>query len=140
MNIAIVQKKNVDVKDLISRAIILENVPNAEDKLKRWLRTSEQVWLGMVDDKVACIWGLAPGSSISNRAYLWLLTTDIVTEHKFLFVRYSQRYVEEMLKQYPVLYGEAEINNEPAKRWLKWLGARFGEPNGRFIPFEIKRK
>ena len=140
MSIAIVRKKDCDVKDLISRAIILENVPNAEDKLKRWLRTSDQVWLGMHDDRVACIWGLAPSSAISNRAYLWLLTTDIVDQHKFLFVRHSQMVLDEALDIYPQIIGHVEMHNERAKKWLKWLGARFGDPVDDYMPFTIVRR
>ena len=137
--ITVQHSEGMNLRKILERSAVTD-VPGAEKTMRECVRRSVEVRCGMLDDEVACVWGLIPPTLLSDRAYLWLLTTDIVTEHKFLFVRYSQRYVEEMLKQYPVLYGEAEINNEPAKRWLKWLGARFGEPNGRFIPFEIKRK
>jgi len=101
---------------------------------------SEEVRYGMVDGKIACVWGLIPPTLLSNKAYLWLLTTDIVAEHKFLFVRHSQRYVEEALKQYPIIVGDCLIGNASAMRWLRWLGAEFGEPDGGRIPFMIKAK
>ena len=77
---------------------------------------------------------------ISDAAYIWLLTTDIVDEHKFLFIRHSQRYVEVLLKIWPVLYGEMVGQNPMTKRWLKWLGAEFGQPLGNKTPFAIRRK
>lgn len=86
------------------------------------------------------MWGLIPPSLLSNRAYLWLLSTHIVQEHKFLFIRYSQRYVEEMLKVYDELYGDVLVGNDPAKKWLKWLGAEFGYPDRGRIPFVIRKK
>lgn len=128
-----------DVKDVLRRSPV-GHIPDADKTLRQCLRRSIEVRCGMLDGSVACIWGLIPPTLLSDRAYLWLLTTDIIAEHKFLFVRYSQRYIEEMLKVYPVIYGEVEPKNEKAKRWLKWLGATFGEPTNGLIPFQIKRK
>lgn len=140
MSVAIVSRRDFDVHDLLERAQLIEKVPDAEARLRRFLRTSEQVWLGMHDDKVACIWGLAPSSTISNRAYLWLLTTDIVDQHKFVFVRHSQMVIEEALKLYPIIVGHVEIGNSRARRWLKWLGADIGPPMQGYSPFVIRRK
>src|SRR6516162_9724145 len=101
MSVAVVQSKICNVHDIISRSPVAA-VPNAEQLFRRWLRTSEEVWLGMLDDEVACVYGLAPPTAISNRAYLWLLTTDLVEKHKFLFIRHSQLVVEDALKRYDV--------------------------------------
>lgn len=138
--ISIVKNQACDIRDVLNRAKFTDNVPDAEAHLRRWLRTSEQSWLGLYDDEVACIWGLVPSSTISNRAYLWLLTTDIIDEHKFLFIRHSQLVIEDALKEYPIIIGHVAMQNERAKRWLKWLGATFAHPTERFIPFEIRRK
>ena len=86
------------------------------------------------------MWGLIPPTILSDNAYLWLLTTNIIAEHKFLFIRYSQRWVEDVLKIYPVLTGNVRIDNEPAKQWIKWLGAVFYESDGNMIRFTISRK
>ena len=107
---------------------------------EQFSEVSNQVWLGMCDDKIACVWGLIPSSMISNRAYFWLLTTDIVEQHKFLFARHSQIVMEDALKDYEIILGHVNINNERSKRWLKWLGAKFGEPIEGFLPFYIRRK
>jgi len=94
----------------------------------------------MHDDRVACMWGLAPPTAISNRAYLWLLTTDLVEKHKFLFVRHSQLVVEDALKRYDVVLGHVAVGNTAARKWLRWLGARIDVPEKGFSKFEIRRQ
>jgi hypothetical protein len=103
------------------------------------LLMSSWIWIGLIDDKLACIWGLIPPTLISDRAYLWLYTTDVIKEHSFVLVRHSQLIMEEMLKKYSSIYGHALVGNDKAIRWLKWLGAKFGEPEGAGIPFKISR-
>lgn len=139
MTVSVNRCGGVDIKDVLSKTSVA-HIPNAEKTLDECMRRSVEVRCGMIDDEVACIWGLIPPTLLSNRAYLWLLTTDIVAEHKFLFVRYSQRYVEQMLQKYPEIYGEVHIDNHNAKRWLRWLGAILEKPSGDLIPFTIKRK
>lgn len=95
------------------------------------------LWIGEINDKIACAWGLVPPSLLSDEAYLWLYSTSAVDEHKFIFVRYSQRLIEEMLKIYPTIVGVTDAKASDSIRWLKWLGAKFGEPIGKYLPFTI---
>lgn len=104
------------------------------------LQFTRHLWAGSVDGKIACIWGLIPPTLMSTQAYLWLYTTELVKDHTFLFVRYSQRAIEQMLEEYPTIVGVCEANNTRAIRWIKWLGGTFNEPVGRGIPFIILRK
>jgi hypothetical protein len=97
------------------------------------------IWAGFVDDILACIWGVIPPTMMSNQAYLWLYTTDVVKEHQFLLVRHSQRVIEELLKEYPSIVGHVIVGSDKSFRWLKWLGAKFGEPQGTAVPFRISR-
>jgi|SRR5215472_10912365 len=140
MSVAIILQKDCDVKDIIKRSPVAA-IPNAEQMLKSWLRRSEEVWLGLHDDTVACVWGLSSSSLASNRAYLWLLTTDLVEHHKFSFVRHSQLVIEDALKRHEMIIGHVELRNGPAKRWLRWLGASIGPPEETgYCPFVIRRK
>ena len=125
--------------ELISRGEA-RDIPGAEDIIKDCLHRSVEVRQGFVDGKLACVWGLIPPTFLSNQAYLWLATTELVAEHKFLFVRHSQRYIEEALKLYPIISGDVLIGNDSAKRWLKWLGAEFAHPVAGRIPFTIVKK
>ena len=96
-------------------------------------------WAGLIDDKLAALWGLMPPTVLSNQAYLWLYTTEAMSGHEFILVRHSQIVVKEMLKEYPNIVGHAVINNHKAIRWLKWLGAKFEQPTGGGLPFRITK-
>ncbi len=86
------------------------------------------------------MWGLIPPTLMSNQAYLWLYTTDLVKEHQFLFVRYSQRMVEKLLEHYESIVGHVQVDAPRSRQWLKWLGAEFGNPKGSNIPFVIRKR
>lgn len=128
-----------DLRDLIERSPCAE-IPGAEEIMVECLHRSIEIWQGIVDGQVACVWGLIPPSLLSNRAYLWLLTTDLVEKHKFVLVRNSQRYIEEALKHWPEIYGDCVVGQKLTMRWLKWLGAEFGEADGGKISFVIRKK
>ena len=101
---------------------------------------SSDVWTGLVDGEVACMWGVAPPSLMSTRAYLWLYTTDLVKENQFVFVRHSQVEIKKLLEQYDLIVGHCMLGATKSMRWLKWLGATFGEPDEDKIPFQIRKK
>ncbi len=109
-----------------------------QETMQRAMMNSAQLWVGSQDEKVLCVWGLIPPTLLSDRAYLWIRTTEYMNDHVFLFVRHSQRAVAELLKHYPIIVGHCLVSNHKAIRWLKWLKATFGQPQGQFIPFEIK--
>lgn len=112
-----------------------------QETMRRHMHNSARVWVGYEDDKVLCFLGLIAPSLLSDRAYLWLYTTEHLHSHIFVFIRYSQRLVAEMLEHYPVIVGHTEVSNIKAIRWLRWLGATFGEPQAEGVyPFEIKAK
>ncbi len=111
-----------------------------QETMQRAMMNSTQLWIGSQDGKILCVWGLIPPTMLSDRAYMWLRTTEHMQEHVFLFVRHSQRATAELLKHYPIIVGHCLASNRKAIRWLKWLGAEFGFPQGEFIPFEIKAK
>ena len=138
--ITVKSKRPSDVHEIIRRSPI-SHIPDADKTLRECMYRSTDVRCGMVDGVIACMCGLIPPTLLSDKAYLWLLTTDIVAEHKFLFVRHSQRYVEEALKEFPIIVGNCAINNHSAIRWLRWLGAEFDTEivNGHF-GFVIRKK
>jgi hypothetical protein len=103
------------------------------------LTMSVVIWAGFIDDVMVCIWGVIPPTLMSNQAYLWLFTTDALKGHEFLLVRHSQLVVKEILDEYPSIVGHAIAGSDKSIRWLRWLGAKFGEPQGMAIPFRISR-
>jgi len=106
------------------------------------LKSSSVVWLGLADNKVACVWGVALPTLLSNRAYLWLWTSEIVKEHPFIFVRRAQMVIKELLEEYEVVTGVVDASDPgvtSSVRWLKLLGAKFGLPSDGLIPFQIRK-
>jgi hypothetical protein len=139
MSVVISKKLPTNTWDLIHRSPVAD-MPGAEEVLKECLHRSTDVRQGMLNGKIACAWGLIPPTLLSDTAYLWLLTTDIVAEHKFLFIRNSQRYIEEALKIYPTIIGDVIGDNRSARKWLEWLGAEFGATVLGRTPFTIRAK
>jgi hypothetical protein len=109
-------------------------------KLEVCLNMSDIIYAGIIDGEYACCWGLVPPSMMSDKAYLWLQTTAKVEEHKFLFVRHSQRCVEKMLESYEELVGFCSPENKAAIRWIEWLGGEFKKPFAGRVDFSIRRK
>jgi len=97
-----------------------------------------EAWVGFVDGRFVCCWGLIPPSFLSNQAYIWMWAAGKVP-HQFLFVRHSQIQVKKFLNRYASITGHCKINNVSAQRWLKWLGAKFDEPREGTRTFVIDR-
>ena len=95
--------------------IVKAEVSDAGDNklVRRCIFTSAYAFTGWVDDEVACIVGIISPTVLSNQAYLWLHCTPLVEQHKFLFVRYSQRWLEIALKEYPVITGMTRVLVDP---------------------------
>src|SRR5205823_6185883 len=127
MNVQILSDNNVDISDMVQRSPV-SHIPDAVPVLAECIAMSIVRWTGTVDGEQACAWGLIAPTVLSERAYLWLITTNLVDEHKFIFVRHSQRFMEVMLDKYPVIVGHCVVGEERSMRWLKWLGATFRNP------------
>ena len=138
MIVKIVQDDRVDVLDVIRRSAYATD-PKAERSLSSYILSSTEVWVGYADDEVACVCGLIAPTILSDRAYLWLITTSLVDEHTFLFVRHSQMWMKQLRKRYALITGDVDKHNERAQQWLRWLGADLGWPlpDGK-IPFQIR--
>ena len=108
---------------------LLSSIQFNEADSKTWdfcLLMSTVIWAGFIDGRLACIWGVIPPTLMSDQAYLWLYTTDVIKGHEFLLVRHSQLVIDEILDLYPSIVGHAIIGSDKSIRWLKWLGAKFG--------------
>lgn len=128
------------VSELIS-SMAMGNLSEVEiEAFKRYVLVSSKLRAGVVDGKLICLWGLIPPTMLSDQAYLWLHTTEAAQEHEFILVRRSQIEIKAMLEEFPRIIGHCEVGAEQSIRWLRWLGASFGDHDGRLVPFEIVRK
>lgn len=140
MNVQIEQLDLDSDYSLIREAAYSNMTQSEQATMESCLKLTKYLWGGSVDGEIACIWGLIPPSLLSYQAYLWLYTNELVKEHTFVFVRYSQLAVAEMLKEFTTIVGHCIVGQEQSIRWLKWLGAEFGAIDGKKIPFIIKAK
>ena len=101
-------------------------------------------WSGLVDDELACIFGVAPLSMVSGIGAPWMLGTPALDGASRVLVRMTPRYISRMLLAFPHLVNHVYAKNTTSVRWLKRLGftlheakplAATGEP---FHEFEMR--
>lgn len=111
-----------------------------QETMQRTMMNSTQVWMGLDNEQIVAIWGLIPPTLLSDTAYLWLYTTKHFIKHTFVFIRHSQRAMADMLAEFPIIVGHGSPDNHRSLRWLRWLGAEFGELEfeGQAIRFTIR--
>jgi hypothetical protein len=101
---------------------------------------SLESWVGHIDGKFVCAWGVMSPSVLSSEVYLWLYTDGPITTHQFTFIRRSQIFVRDLLKEYEAINGHVKTDAKSSQRWLKFLGAKFDRPiKGGVMPFRIER-
>jgi hypothetical protein len=110
------------------------------------VRLSDMAWAGLVDDEVACIFGVRGASMLSETGYPWLIGTDLIERHAKAFLRRNRAIVQIMLERYPYLTNYVDVRNGAAIQWLKWLGftmlpaAPYGAAQLPFHQFEQSRE
>jgi len=77
------------------------------------------------------IFGIVPENLAGSKASVWMLSTDGIMTVGRVFIRHSREMIDLMLSYYSYLYNYCDIRNIVALRWLKYMGAEFGE----IIPF-----
>ena len=109
-------------------------------RFEQFVLCSQHIWSCTIRGEFIGMWGTIPPTLLSDHTYLWVHTNEAVAGHTFQFIRHSQLAIAEILEEWPVVHGHAVAGAEKSMRWLKWLGAEFGEPEGKLIPFVIRRK
>lgn len=106
------------------------------------LRDSTDVWAGLYDGTVGCVFGIKPPTFLSDKAYFWLYTNDeMVSDHVFVFIRGAQRVLDELLKRYAVIHGVVDPKYPKARKWIRWMGGEFNKASGDGpLEFQIRRK
>lgn len=105
---------------------------------------SEHTWVGILDGKIECVFGL--GADPPNVGIPWLVGTDNIDKFSMGFLRESKVIIELMLSYYPILTNLVAERHTKAIKWLKWLGFSFtGEryyqldPDVPFLKFTMLR-
>lgn len=76
---------------------------------------------GLVNGKVACIWGL-DRKNVLDQTHLWLVTTSLVEENKIRFLRENKRFLAWAVKEFGTIYGYVDIRFKVSVCWMEWLG------------------
>jgi hypothetical protein len=112
--------------------------------LGKCVSLSDMSWAGLVDDEVACLFGVRGLSMLSIDGVPWLIGTGLIEAHAKPFLRRSRKVVQVMLDRYPHLANHVDVRNTKAKQWLAWLGFTLHEPVPHgpyqmpFHPFDMK--
>lgn len=92
------------------------------------LRGSLQAWTGLIDGRVACMFGVMPESLMGGSGYPWMLGSDLIERHQKLFLRRCLENVAMMAEQFGYLHNYVDDRNVKSIKWLQWLGFEIGEP------------
>ena len=92
------------------------------------LRGSLQAWTGLIDGRVACMFGVVPESLMGGSGFPWMLGSDLIISHQKLFLRRCRKNVAMMAEQFNYLHNYVDDRNVKAVKWLEWLGFEIGEP------------
>ncbi len=129
-----------DISSLIS-SHSAPNVSKVELRiLERYVLVSQSVWYCDINGKFLGIWGVIPPTLMSDQAYLWFHNNEAIDNHEFIYIRHSQVAIAEILQEWKMIIGHTSADATKSIRWLKWLGAEFYAPEGKLIPFSIRRK
>lgn len=137
----IVEIKRATRKDLDDMCRSMEMSSTEINVMVNWYYQSSDVWAGFWRGHLACVYGVHSPSLMSETAYLWLATNELVTEHPFLFVRHSQLVVQKLLQEYKTIHGHVHARSPNSIRWLEWLGVKLKrhKVENDLIPFDLER-
>lgn len=71
------------------------------------------------------MFGLANLSILGSSAQVWCFGTTVIDRHPLIFARASLRALAELYRHAPLLTNRVEATDEPALRWLAFLGATY---------------
>jgi hypothetical protein len=97
---------------------------------------SSNIWAGFWDGELVGLWGVVPGSLLSETAYIWSFILPSVAKCKKTFLRVTKDWVEDMLKEYTTLCGLTNCKTV----FIKHLGAEFHDGIDGYSAFTIRAR
>ncbi|TDY26303.1 hypothetical protein B0G81_6813 [Paraburkholderia sp. BL6665CI2N2] len=92
------------------------------EALRISLEWSLYAWTWLVDEQPACMFGIGTTSLIGNAGSPWLLSTDLVAEHRVTFLRGCKPYLAHLRGKFPYLHNVVDARYVTCVKWLKRLG------------------
>lgn len=98
-------------------------------------RNSTKCWVGLVDNRPFCCFGVAP-SGIASLGIPWMLATDELKKAAREVATDSKLYIKKMLDEYSSLENWVDARNLTSIYWLKKCGFTIDAPE----PYGVKNK
>lgn len=95
---------------------------SADVAMQRGYEASEACWVGTIDGRPVCVFGVVRWSTLSMTGTPWLLATDEFEEEGLAIVKLSKTYSNLMKKRFRLLQNFVDVRQEKSIKWLKWIG------------------
>lgn len=69
--------------------------------------------------------GVVQCPAIKEAGAVWMVATDDIYQHQMTFLRNSKRALQDLSKDYLVLFNCVDARNEVHIKWLHWMGFTF---------------
>jgi hypothetical protein len=104
--------------------------PNLRDTMVASFMNSTETFVWTLDGKVICMAGLAksdlPGP-LNGAGIPWMLGAPEMVRYSKMLVKDALVYLEQKMKEYPLLFNFVHVHNTSSILWLHRLGFRFGQ-------------
>lgn len=123
MMIRILRPERSDIDKILEMpsAVALLELGNLDDAWKV-VKGSNEIIAGYVDETLVCLVGVIPASILADSATVWLLATEHIGKHSFLFFRYGRIWLKTIRDKYHNIYCVCHHNTKLGDRWLTILG------------------
>lgn len=69
--------------------------------------------------------GVAQSRDYPAVAQIWMVATPKLEDHQIEFLKYSKRFIEEVVAPYDMVYNYVDARNAVHLKWLQWCGFTF---------------
>lgn len=109
-------------------ATVLAGEEGLVGEIETSIRRSAFAFAALESRGIIAIWGVAPVTLLGSRAAPWCLFSHLAMDHRRAIARHSRALLRPIVERFPDLVNLVDSRNEPAIRWLRWLGFDIGPP------------
>ena len=81
-----------------------------------------EAYVGLIDNKLVCAYGVTTTSIASSQVTVWMLVTTHAMEHPLVFIRHSQQIIARLREKYANVRCHVNTRFHNHQRWIKLLG------------------
>ena len=78
--------------------------------------------IGTKEEGIIGMFGTVPSSDNPDYGIIWMLGSDLITNHTKQFLRECPKWIAEASKDYKYVFNFVDIRNQTSRVWLRWLG------------------